>query len=226
MGNTPIVWFDGNSQGQQLDQHALMAGQLDFTISSGFLGFAMPHLGWFGVHASGLSDTPKNRWFDSGCICGCGLFWGDAAVYLWPFQMVKWPPTLWIKFGHGHWITKLNSTQFGVLGSLGKIDTARLPEFFAGSNLDQLKAQAAQGSGFCGNLRKEFPDLKRMASCELPAGSLSILLFYSQPVNFPVRWRHPNCVEEYSEVRCAVMDVLDVYLYFVDSCWLFARLQK
>ena len=45
MGNTPIVGLDGNSQGQQLDQHALMAGQLDFTISSGFLGFAMPHLG-------------------------------------------------------------------------------------------------------------------------------------------------------------------------------------
>jgi len=45
MGKKPIVGFDGNSQGQQLDQHALMAGQLDFTISSGFLGFAMPHLG-------------------------------------------------------------------------------------------------------------------------------------------------------------------------------------
>eukprot|EP00434_Breviolum_minutum_P013905 symbB.v1.2.012263.t1/scaffold765.1/size164318/2 len=30
------------TSGQQLDQHALMAGQLDFTISSGFLGFAMP----------------------------------------------------------------------------------------------------------------------------------------------------------------------------------------
>jgi len=42
-GKKPIVGFDFG--GQQLDQHALMAGQLDFTISSGFLGFAMPHLG-------------------------------------------------------------------------------------------------------------------------------------------------------------------------------------
>ena len=31
--------------GQQLDQQALMVGQLDFSIISGFLGFAMPPLG-------------------------------------------------------------------------------------------------------------------------------------------------------------------------------------
>ena len=41
-----MVMFAGKhpfiTSGQQLDQHALMAGQLDFTISSGFLGFAMP----------------------------------------------------------------------------------------------------------------------------------------------------------------------------------------
>ena len=34
--------------GQQLDQQALMVGQLDFSISSGFLGFAMPPLGEMG----------------------------------------------------------------------------------------------------------------------------------------------------------------------------------
>lgn len=110
---------------------------------------------------------------------------------------------------HQSWIPP----SFGLFGSLGKIDTARLPEFFAGSNLDQLKAQAAQGSGFCGTLRKEFPDLKSMASCELQY----------QPAHCPYCHSILNLstfcevtssqfCRVYSEVRCAVW-MCWMYLY-------------
>ena len=184
-----------------------MAGQLDFTISSGFLGFAMPHLGrlvewrWRGF----VSLNEVNfRWF---CWCPFWVWWSVTLS-----KVKRWPPTKLVDQEVRAWITwKSSHSSTDLFGSLGKTDTARLPEFFAGSHLD-LKWKALRVAlwqldiGISRASQKEFKWVLMNYQ-----GSLPIFAINSRLFNFQWGSIIPNC-RVYSAVRCAVW-MCWMYLY-------------
>ena len=126
--------------------------------------------------------------------------------------MVKWPPTLRIKFGHGHWITKLNSTQFGVFWQLRKDRYSQTARIFCRQQLGPIKGPGSPGVRLLRHLEEGVSWPQTHGFLWITSQLTVHIAFLFSSGQLSVSWCHPNCVEEYSEVRCAVMDVLDVFI--------------